>query len=150
MAQVEHIQRVMTELGPVDDAIGLIDQLGDDQWLVVYDDDTAVEIECDETGNKLVFSMSLGPVSDQRKKLLHEVMLTWNYLYHDTGGMRLAVEGAEGNVVLLVDLCHLDIDVGTLAGFLEAFVETGRGWREVLQQDAPADEGERPAGAIVV
>lgn len=151
MATLEYVQRLMTELGPLVDQIGLIQQSGDDLWLVVFDEQTAVQIECDETGNKLVFSMIVGPVEGDNRQEIYESLLSYNLLYHDTAGMRLALEGPQGNVVLLVDLCHLDLQVSTLAAFLEVFVTTGLGWREVLRGSPdgnPAINDEDLRGAL--
>lgn len=133
MSNLEYVQKLMGELGPLVDEIGLIQQLGDDLWLVVFNDETSVQMECDETGNKIVFSMNVGKVEGERRQEIYESLLAYNLLYHDTAGMRMALDGSEGNVVLLLDLCHLDLQVSTMAAFLEVFVETGLSWREVLQ-----------------
>ena len=47
----------------------------------LFDDQTAIEVDCDPTGRKLGFRMSLGPVMPDREAEMYKAMLsfaTWN------------------------------------------------------------------------
>jgi hypothetical protein len=61
-------------------------------------------------------------------------MLRHNYLWDQTGGVRLALDAAGGNVVQIVDLPTDGLDVSVLGRAVGVFAEAARAWREIIRR----------------
>ena len=137
MQKIDQLALVLTEVGPVFEDIEAILGVSDDTWSVVFDEETAIEVQCDEVGNMLNFSMNLGPVAEGIRNEIFPLLLSYNFLKDETGGFHMAIDGPEGSVFLLLDLFHTDMDATRLAGVLAAMLELGQNWRDVIS--SPAD-----------
>jgi len=82
--------------------------------------------------------MPLGPLPEANRSSLYETMLAWNLLKDDTGGFHLATDGGVGNAFLMLDVSDVNLDADLLAGVLEAVLNMGRQWQNILTA-APAD-----------
>ena len=75
-------------------------------------------------------------------KRAHELMLRHNFLWHRTGGVRLSVDGAGGNVVQLFDLPTDRLDVTRLDRAVRRFADSVRAWRDIIRRPPPEDARE--------
>lgn len=160
MSHAQHISQVLAEVGPLWDEIQQIDVLDDATWVVVFDDETTVELHCDTIGHQLSFTMTVASLNTECRARHCELLLSYNFLKRDTGGFQMALDGEPGNVFLMLDVHHLDLDTHALAGLLATVLETGLNWRAVLNQsphhDPPGDAdtnestGQLLSGAIQV
>lgn len=135
----------MCKLRSYDDNVEMIQQMEDNCWIVVYEDGNVVEVQYDEADSEVVLSTMVEDMSDvsndeedhadpDREEFL-ALLLTFNYLCESSGGVRMALDGPNGNIVMLVDLKGQDIPVDVWSGILRRFVEMAHAW-----QDAFADE----------
>jgi len=147
MAGVEHIQYLMNEIGPLVDGIEAIQQDGDDHWEIAFDEDTILEVDFSDSARKLTFAIEVGKPEESNRLKAYETILTYNYLWQDTDGVRMALDGPGGNVVQLFDLFETDLDLSTLANVVENLVEKARSWRDAIQSMADAESEQSLPGA---
>ena len=145
MATVSHVQKLMSEVGPLVDRIESIQQGDDDHWVIGIADDLLLTVDFADESRKLVFSVELARPDGEHLQEAYEVLLTANALWRETDGVRLALNGPGGHVVLLYDLFILDLDVGTLATVIENLAGKAETWREVLPKLGRAGPGESSA-----
>ena len=165
MSDIARIAQLMNELGPMIDDIEMIQQPEEFEWVVLFEDGTVLEITWDEPETKLTFSVvvanleaaaSEGAEEDEdRIPEICTALLTYNFLWRETGGIRMALDHPDGNVLMLLDVFSGDLEVTTLAGISHNFVETARVWRDSvlipLKEAAPATgEAGDPIGGLRV
>lgn len=155
MPDPDRFLQLICELGPYDDDIEAIQQADEDHWIVHYAD-SYLEIWRNEPDSKLTLSAVLGNIQDVVQpatsgqagddetdaedhveagpsKLdcaeLYGMLLTYNFLWHSTGGVRMALDSPGENVVMLLDLFGLDLELPNLAGILHQFNQLADNWR---------------------
>ena len=145
MSELEHLQTLISEIGPLIDGIEAIDQEGEDYWLFSFGEDTVLQIQHDEEARKLVIFADLGVPSEEHQLPIYEAILSFNYLWSETGGVRMAIAGPGGAVSQVLDLFTLDLDGSTLGTVIENFLDKAMYWREFIANyrvpsDADSDE----------
>lgn len=156
MPEQNSIVELICELGPFDDDIQVIQQAGDNGWVVAYTDDTVVEIQYDDADGKVTLMTFVGNLDDVSRSSdkddpgLDEeefltMLLNYNFLWRDSGGIRMAMDGPDRNVVMLLDVFDSDLNLGTFAGILGHFVEVADAWREsFFGDDRPVPSSDEP------
>ncbi|MCG8652939.1 MAG: type III secretion system chaperone [Pirellulales bacterium] len=154
MSELSQFDRLMCELGPYDQNIEFIDRPDENYWLVAYSDETVVEVETNDDDSKITLTTILGNLADvvnsdddqQDDTGLDEnefltMLLSYNFLWQDSGGIRLALDGPERNVVMLLDVFAGELELGNWAGILNQFVEIGKAWHESFFAASPLASG---------
>ncbi len=143
MASLEQIQLIIEELGPATEEVLEVQQHEEAAWTVVLDEATAVGLDFMADQEKLVLSMELGAVPEDRKTASYEFMLLYNFNWPQSGGIKLGLDAPEGNVVLMFELNVSQLELPELQHILASFVEKARAWRELvaigLGDEAPPD-----------
>lgn len=139
MSDLEAVSELIASIGPLVDDIMMIEQLEEDRWLLVFDEESALEIECDPVANKLVFTSILCPVVEENRTEIYQALLNFNFLWRETGGVRMALDGDQQNVAMLFDLFHPDLDSASLAAVVANLRDAALNWREALQSDAASE-----------
>lgn len=136
------LHQLMCEIGPLLDLDEVIEQPADAVWVLVFADGTVIEAEYDEAaGGRLMLSMELGTPAEAAATDLHRLLLQYNYLWRQTGGVRMALAGSA--VVQALELAVPGLALPTLADALTGLHDNAAPWRAMLA--APADAG-APAG----
>lgn len=139
MASFEQIEILMQGIGPVLDPLA-IDFLEEAQaWAVAMEEDLAVLIQFDERKNCLVLTTDLGLPPAGDRTALYEILMQLNYHWETTGGVRMAVDEAGGNVIQIYEISAENIDFSRLAGTLSTFSEMASAWRRVVQRPSSAE-----------
>lgn len=144
MAGLEQIRAMMDELGPATRMVEEVRQYEDNGWAVVCGENTIIELQFDGGPGKLVFSTDLGKPEENQRLAVYEMLLTYNFLWEDTGGVKMALDRPGGHVVQLYDLDAAELDLGTLQTVLDNFTEKARFWAEVITTGSGRD---REAGS---
>lgn len=132
MASLEQVSVLIQQLGPVLDPL-LIDFHTDQRcWEVVLDDEVSLLIDFDAVQNKLVVTGEVGQPEVERQLELYEQLLTYNSLWQVTGGGRMALDTAGGNVVMLFDVTADGLEIPALADILSSLAGALRAWREIV------------------
>ena len=129
MTNLERVQAIMEELGPAMPDVDAVVQQGDSTWAVAFADELIVVIELDSLERRLVLSIDVGRPSDEAKGAVYETALTYAYLWRDTGGARLALGGADGELALLFDVELAELTLPDLQSMLLDLAQKGRIWR---------------------
>ena len=110
-------------------------------WLVTFDDETMLDVEQDASGERVMFTGGIRDVTDLRRPDIYEMFLQYNYLWTETGGVRLALDGIPGQAVLMLEKPLHGLMVADVCRLLEKLAVMQRAWREILQAVAkPEDE----------
>ena len=141
----EQIQHLMREIGPLVDAIDAIEQVGEQNWAIGFDEATWLTVDYNEQTDKLTLAIDCGPSPEQNRIKLYETLLTYNYLWEETGGLRMALDEPGGRVVLIFDVAVHGLDSATFATVVENMVTKSRLWQQSIQgvgseSDPPSSE----------
>ncbi|HSV47767.1 MAG TPA: type III secretion system chaperone [Ramlibacter sp.] len=139
----EQARAVLAELGPGCDAIDGIQELADGSWALLMFETRRVDLALDARRGMLVLRTDVGRPPPSRMAEGYAALLSYNLLWEQTGGARMALGGSEGDVVLLMDVPMAGLDWGTLDTVLRNIADVADAWGRQLQQAAPA---EPPAG----
>jgi Tir chaperone protein (CesT) family len=156
MTDLAQVQGLFEEIGPELDVLGVI-QMGQDQWVLVYEEQLIVEINHDGDRKCLTIGVELGEPDPERQLETCQSMLTYSGMGDRTGGIRIALDSPFGCLIQLLDLFTEELDRVMLITVLGNFVETARSWRGVLtgggislEDIAQPDASEAPPEGIRV
>jgi hypothetical protein len=130
----KRIQGLIEALGPVNDEIEVITRNDDAQWSVGFDEDTVVTLDLVADQAKLVLSIPLGRPPTEQRLAAYETMLSYNLLWPETGGVKMALGGEHGELVQLFELNAAGLTPDLLDAILANFVEKARMWRRVIAE----------------
>jgi hypothetical protein len=99
---------------------------------LVLDTETVIDIEFNTAAGTVVFHADVASVPRDARLQVYELLLQYNYLWHQSGGIRMALASLPGPVAMLLDLPLADLDVSRVCGALTSMAHTRRTWREVL------------------
>ena len=131
MAGKEHIRALMREIGPQMALAQVTEFEVEGTWTLIPDEDTVLFADYDEAGGRLVLSAEAGRPVDSGRLGLYDLLLRYNNSWAETGGVRMALDGA-GTVVQLFDLPSADLDLPRLQAVVTGFIDTLRAWREIV------------------
>ena len=132
MSSMQAIHELMAQAGPILDLLQVTEYADDRAWTLVFAEDSRVDVEYDETGDRLVLTSEIGTIPQGAREKAYEALLHYNYIWPVHGGVRSAVEPATGGVVLMIDLAAGDLEISRLASVLQNFRTVADGWRGVL------------------
>ena len=125
---------LLMQAAPLVDADSLSEVPGG--WCLMFDPDLGLDIELDSAAPRLVLTGAASPLPQPSSVERLELMLAYNALWATHGGVRLALDPADRQVLLLLDVPLQNLDLPTLASVLSGFSQLQRGWRAAL--DAPS------------
>ena len=144
---VDVVEELLTEIGPDLDALGVL-RYAEGNWAIVYDKQTIVEISYQQERRCLALMVELGPAPADTRLDTYRFLMAYSSLTDQTGGLRIALDSPEGELLQLLDLFTEDLDRVRLEGALNRFTEAARAWRKVLQMGVVCDAGDdEPVGA---
>lgn len=124
--------RLMSEVGPLDDAILACIKTPDGAYAIRFEE-VDVLVERDDDRDRIALSVEIGAPRPSRALEVYETLLSYNMLWRETGGVRMALTGRKGSVVQFVDLTGGEINprsIVTVAANLASLTEI---WRAFLQ-----------------
>ena len=131
MEQREIISGVVTELGPLVDRLEEVTAPGEGMWGLQFDED-AIHCELDESGQRLYLTMELGPLPEARREDVLQSLLAFNSLWKETGGVRMALDRPDGQVMQVCDIATEQIDVTKVAQIVESLLAKADAWKALL------------------
>ena len=155
MIDKERMSLILGEAAQRLDVNGLLAINKQDAWLIDFDEITEIAVELDASGQRVTFQCTLGRPDDGRRDQLCRTLLQYNYLWRETGGMRMALDGPDGDVVQIFEMPAESLNVESVQNVLGNFAQAASGWREALSRgsDAPAPSAfgmnGLPPGAIL-
>ena len=131
MLSADELNRVLAEVGPLDDAILEVVGTDPDTWLVRFET-VDVELEYDGPGGRLVFTVAIGTPSEANRLRIYEALLLYNVIWRDTGGLRMALSGPGAGALQIADLADADIDPRRIVLVAVNMAERALLWRGMM------------------
>ncbi len=101
---LERMQAMMEEIGPAMAEIEAVIQSDDKKWAIQFEDQSIIMLEWTERPDRIVLSSMLGIPSETMQLSVYEALLCYNLLWKDTGGVKMALAGPGGDLMLLYEL----------------------------------------------
>jgi len=131
----ETIQLLMQELGPQTPTIDAVVQHEEGSWAMQFDDASIVLAECGEEPERLVLSTELGMPAPGRRLEACQLMLSYNLLWQENGGLTTALGGPRGGALLLGEWHSAEPGLAALQQRLEHFCRVAAAWRAYIAHD---------------
>jgi Tir chaperone protein (CesT) family len=140
---LERIQIMMEEIGPAMSEIEAVIQSEEKNWAIQFEDQSIVMLEWAENPDRVVLTAMLGVPSETMQLSVYETLLCYNLLWKDTGGVKMALSGPGGELVLLYELFASNLNRNELQTVLINFVSISQVWSVYV-----TGEGEQPASNL--
>jgi hypothetical protein len=141
MSELEDVNRIISETGPLDADILAVVRTGDASWSVHYEQ-AHVDLEFDAAGDRLLLTATIGAPPEARRAALYETALMYSLLRLQTGGVSMALTGPGGEMAQLVEARASQASPQSLALILGNLVDRTLAWRALF---ADAEAGEAAA-----
>ena len=139
---LERMQIMMEEIGPSMSEIEAVIQSEERNWAIQFDDQSIVMLEWAESPDRVVMTAMLGTPTESMQLSVYETLLCYNLLWKDTGGVKMALSGPGGELVLLYELFAGNLSLNELQTVLTNFVSIAQVWSVYVtgesDQAAPA------------
>jgi hypothetical protein len=140
---LERMQIMMEEIGPAMSEIEAVIQSEEKNWAIQFEDQSIVMLEWAENPDRVVLTAMLGVPSETMQLSVYETLLCYNLLWKDTGGVKMALSGPSGELVLLYELFASNLNRNELQTVLINFVSISQVWSVYV-----TGEGEQPASNL--
>lgn len=140
---LQRMQIMMEEIGPVMPSIEAVIQSEEKNWAIQFDDQAIVMLEWAEKPDRVVLTAMLGTPSESMQLSVYETLLCYNLLWKDTGGVKMALSGPGGELILLYELFSTDLNLNELQTVLTNFVSIAQVWSVYV-----TGESEQPVGSL--
>lgn len=132
---LELAQMIVQELGPQTTEIDAVLQQDESNWVLMLEDESAIIIEWASNPSRLVLSANLGRPGEGSQLPVYETLLSYNLLWQDTGGVRMAIDGPQGEVMLIYDLFDDHLTVADLQTVVLNLASIAGIWRDYVKKD---------------
>ena len=142
-SNLERIQIMMEEIGPNMPEIEAVIQSEEKNWAIQFDDQSIVMVEWTDRPDRVVLSAMLGTPAEKMQLSVYETLLCYNLLWKDTGGVKMALAGPGGELILLYELHASELSLNELQTVLSNFTSIAQVWSVYVM-----GESEQPVGNI--
>jgi hypothetical protein len=145
---LEYAQMLMSELGSgMPDGLAVA-QLEETLWTLRFEDNSALLVQWANTPERLVLSSTLGRAQAENQLALCEILLSYNLLWQETGGVRIGMDGPHGELTMIYDFFADSASTSTLRTVVFNLANLARIWRAYVSgNDAPPEFGIDPSTA---
>ncbi|RYD39944.1 MAG: hypothetical protein EOP85_15100 [Verrucomicrobiaceae bacterium] len=116
-------------------------------WTIGFEDDTALLLEWAESPTRIVLTGEIGRPPEAREAELLRSLLAYNLQWEASGGVRAAMGGEEGELVLIYEWHAELFEPASLAGVIEDLAEATRWWSRAVAFGEGAGESPSPVRA---
>ena len=136
MIELDQINTILTESGPLDEEIVTVARIADDRWMIQFEP-IIISLEAEAERNRLMLMGEIGPVPLDRRDELLSSMLSFGQLWRETGGQQLTLSQADSVATLQVLLVGDEIEPRTIVNVAGNLAEQTLLWRAIFAQEAP-------------
>ncbi len=144
---LERMQIMMEEIGPSLPEIEAVIQSEDRNWAIQFSDQSIVMLEWVEDPDRIVLTSMLGVPSESMQLSVYETLLCYNLLWKDTGGVKMALSGPGGELVVIYELFSAELTLNELQTVLTNFVSIAQIWTVYVTGESE-QHGMPPPGSI--
>lgn len=135
MSTSEQVEALLTEIGELNTSIEAITR-NTDYWVIHVDSGLAVTLEWEEKEDLLGMTLLLGEAQENRYLYVCEVLMAYNALWRQTGGIRIGFSG-EGKEFLQIFTFPLkDLTPHRFHAFLLKFLEQAELWQQFIASES--------------
>lgn len=138
---------MLAAIGEANSEIAAILQVEPGHWAVGYQDDTTIEVECVEGSNRLTLTCGLGIPKLEHIDRIRHVMLNYNLMWRESGGMRMGLSGPGDEAYLIGDIYLPDTSEASLDQALYNMAALGRVWNRFVTEGSLGGETPDPTSA---
>lgn len=149
MMELDQINTIVTESGPLDEEIISVARVADDRWMIQFEP-IIISLEADAERGRLMLIGEIGPVPEERRNELLTAMLSYGLLWRETGGLRMAVSQSDNVATLMVDLAGEEIEPRLIACVAANLAERTLLWQAVFALEAPVPEAAELEGSDLI
>jgi hypothetical protein len=145
---LERAQILMSELASGMPEEGTVSQVDESLWTVRFEDSSALLVQWANTPARLVLSATLGRAQAEQQPALYEILLSYNLLWQETGGVRIGMDGPQGELTMIYDFFADLLSPSTLRTVVLNLANLARVWRAYVSgNDARPEFGIDPSTA---
>eukprot|EP01037_Dinobryon_pediforme_P024656 gene24656-26521_t len=104
MADIDTVRTLLTETATQESQIASLLQVGDATFEIDTEVGVTITLDYDGATGRLMLSADVGTPAANAREVLYDAMLNYGMLWRETGNVRLAVAGKNGQAVLLADV----------------------------------------------
>ncbi|MGJ0508194.1 MAG: type III secretion system chaperone [Methylocystis sp.] len=120
-----------------------IGRTGNESWLILFETQgEPIEIEYAAERALLVFSAALTAPRPEAREILYHLALQYNYLWTETGGARLSLDGPDGALVLSVEMASALVAAAKIEASLRDMRTAATKWKNLIETIAPTPREE--------
>ncbi len=138
MSLRDTLDTLLADIGPLCDPYLVQAHPEDNNWHLVFDEDTELWLELMPAQGSLVLSAEIGTPGPGDRKALYEILLLYGFAWHVNGGLSVALDDADGGLHLMQHLGASDLSADQLAQHLTTFIARLRTWQELVAQPLAA------------
>ena len=112
-----------------------MEHIDDAAWMLVFDDDTGVGVECRRRGDEPTLLAMLGRAPVDRRFIVYETMLCFNALWREYEGARITLDEPDGELVFEQFLPSRDWTRAEFEVELLKFRDTARQWSSYVMSE---------------
>lgn len=101
-------------------------------WLVDLDGESLFDLEYDAVQGRMVIAGGICDVPEAARPAVYQALLQYNYIWTETGGLRMALDGMPGQAVLMHELAVQGLGPQRLCEVLGNMARVQRAWRTLL------------------
>jgi hypothetical protein len=149
MRTSEQIDHLLAEAGNLDDQILEARKDSEGGWTIVFDS-LEIGVEYDDEEGRLVMTGGIGRPWPEDRAKVYQLLLSYGFLWRDTGSVRAALAGPDGEAVLVADAFDANLTPRGLASMLAAFAERVAIWRGMIaSRSLGASDAEASDAALI-
>lgn len=137
MSTIETVRRLLSDAA---ERSAIIDSVMEDEgarFEIALTDDRTILAEFDPASLRLMLAVEIGrPVADRRSELL-ELLMSFNALWRETGGARIASGGRDEPFLLMIDVFVLAFDAGRIAELIDTLAARATAWGVLVTASGP-------------
>jgi len=141
MIASNHVHDLVQEIGSSSELAEVYADESNLAWSFVFPDGLVLAMDLDEEEGRITFSAEVDEARADRSAQTLELLLRYNYLWHETGGVRMALDGEGGQVLMIYDFSAAELDLPKFVSVLESLADKARAWKQALASNgAPQAE----------
>ena len=131
--EYHNIKTIMGQIGPLLDLEQVVAFEEENNWILFFTPQLSVDIEYAENLHSVVITADLMSIDHTTEKKIYELLLEYNFLCIQTGGIRVAIDRARSQLVFMLTL-KADMDLAHFCSVIGSFKELLMKWRSFLDK----------------
>ena len=139
MSGIDHLVRLVTELGPAMQLAGVYQVTEGKEWELVLAEGFTLSLQYEDSDNRLTVTGDVIDLSQTPPAELLVTMLQYNAASTETGGVRLALD-SKMTVLLIYDMPVSGLSLDTLKTTILSLADKIVAWRQAIAGRLDGDE----------